>query len=249
MITDPQGSVLALFVVFCRIGACMMVLPGFSSARIPMILRLLMSAAISLALLPLLWDVVYPRVGDSQYGYIRLVAGEFVIGVMYGLIARFFVLGLQFTGTVLSMSIGFSAPGAPDILEDTAENQLTNLISFGGLMLLFAMDFHHVVFKALADSYTLTPLGGYPSAQKMLITLTDTLGRTFVLMLRLASPFLIFGIMFNFSIGMINKLAPQIPIFFISTPYLLFGGLFLLYLSIAAMVQQFAEFFPGIFLG
>ncbi len=249
MITDPEGTVLALFACFCRIGACMMVLPGFSSARLPMIVRLLVSIAISMAILPVLWDIIYPRVSGSQSAYIQLVFTEFVIGTMYGLIARFYVLGLQFAGSVLSMSIGFSAPGAADILEDTAENQLTNLISFGGLMLLFAMDFHHMIFRALIDSYTAMPLGGIPDSQKMLITLTDTLVETFKLMLRLASPFIIFGLMFNFAVGLINKLAPQIPVFFISTPYLLMGGLFLVYLSIAALVRQFAEFFPAVFIG
>ena len=147
------------------------------------------------------------------------------------------------------MSIGFSAPGTPDVIEDTAVNQLTNMISFGGLLLLFMFDFHHVVIRALIDSYGLMPLGGVPDTQKMLITLTDTLGATFMLMLRLASPFIIFGLMFNFSIGMINKLAPQIPIYFISTPYLLMGGLFLLYFSIAAMIRQFAENFLTVFQG
>ncbi len=249
MITDPEGTVLALFAAFCRIGACMMVLPGFSSARVPMIVRLLVSLAVSMAILPVLWDVIYPRVSGTQTAYIQLVFSEFIIGTMYGLIARFYVVGLQFAGAILSMSIGFSAPGAPDVLEDTAENQLTNLISFGGLMLLFAMDFHHIIFRALVDSYTTMPLGGMPESQKMLITLTDTLVQTFKLMLRLASPFIIFGLMFNVGIGLINKLAPQIPVFFISTPYLLVGGLFLVYLSIAAMVRQFAEFFPSVFVG
>lgn len=248
MITDPEGTVLALFAAFCRIGACMMALPGFSSARLPMTVRLFVSVAVSMAILPVMWDVIYPRISVSQPAYISLLVTETLIGTMYGLIARFFVLGLQFAGTVLSMSIGFNGPGAADVIEDTPENQLTNLISFGGLLLLFMMDFHHVVFRALVDSYTVMPLGGIPQSQKMLITLTDTLVTTFKLMLRLASPFIIFGLMFNFSIGLINKLAPQIPIFFISTPYLLMGGLFLVYLSIAAMVRQFADFFPAIFL-
>ena len=82
----------------------------------------------------------------------------------------------------------------------------------------------------------------------MLITLTDTLRASTDLMLRLASPFLIYGLMFNVGIGLINKLAPQIPVFFISTPFLLAGGLFLLYLSIAALIRQFADGFPMVFL-
>ncbi len=249
MITDPEGTVLAMFVAFCRIGACFMVLPGFSSARIPVMFRLLMAAAISMAILPVLWDTIYPKVSGSDYAYIHLIVGETLIGTMYGLIPRLYVIGLQFAGSAISMSIGFNSPGAPDVVEDTPENQLTNLISFGGLLLLFMLDFHHIVLRALIDSYGLMPLGGFPDMQKMLITLTDTLGATFLLMLRLASPFIIFGMMFNFSIGLINKLAPQIPIYFISTPYLLMGGLFLVYFSIAAIVRQFADNFSRIFLG
>ena len=249
MITDPEGTVLAMFLAFCRIGACFMVLPGFSSARIPVTVRMLMAAAVSMAILPVLWDTIYPKVSGSDYAYISLVIGEMLIGTMYGMIPRLYVLGLQFAGSAISMSIGFNSPGAPDVIEDTPENQLTNMISFGGLLLLFMLDFHHVVLRALIESYGLMPLGDFPDIQKMLITLTDTLSATFLLMLRLASPFIIFGMMFNVSIGLINKLAPQIPIYFISTPYLLLGGLFLVYFSIAAIVRQFADNFARIFLG
>ncbi|MGF0537358.1 flagellar biosynthetic protein FliR [Agrobacterium sp. ES01] len=249
MISDPQGTILALFVAFCRIGGCFMVMPGFSTSRIPPLIRLFVALAVSMAILPVLWDVIYPRVAGSRLEVVQLVIAETLIGTMYGLIARLYTLGLQFAGSILAMSIGFSAPGAGNILEDAPENQITNLITFGGLLMLFMMDFHHMIFRALIDSYTAMPLGGMIDSQKMLITLTDTVAATFVIMLRLASPFLIFGLMFNFSIGLINKLAPQIPIYFISTPYLLVGGLFLLYLSIAAMVRQFAAGFPAIFLG
>jgi flagellar biosynthetic protein FliR len=145
------------------------------------------------------------------------------------------------------MSIGFTAPGGHDVLEDSSENQLTSLLAFSALLMLFMMDFHHMVFRALIESYTATPVGAIIEPQKMLITLTDTLRASTMIMLRLASPFLIFGLMFNVAIGLINKLAPQIPIFFISTPFLLMGGLFLLYLSIGALIRQFAGGFDAVF--
>jgi flagellar biosynthetic protein FliR len=250
MISDPEGTALALFIAFCRIGGCMMVLPGFSSARVPMQIRFFVSFALALALLPILWDTIYPRVsGGDPAVYMRLIFGEVLIGTMYGLIARIYTLGMQFTGSILAMSIGFSAPGGADILEDTSENPLASFLSFSALMVLFILDFHHIVFKALADSYTIMPLGGDPSAQKMLITMTDTLAQVFMIMLRLASPFLIYGLMFNVAVGLVNKLAPQIPLYFVSTPYLLMGGIFLMYLSIAAFIRQFAGGFSAIFLG
>lgn len=248
MLLDPQGTILALFLAFCRMGGCIMVLPGFGSARVAGNIRLLLAVAVSIAVLPLLWDVIYPRVSSPGATYVGLIVSETMIGVVYGLIARLYTLGMQYAGAILAMSIGFSAPGGSDILEDTSENQLTSMLMFSGLLLLFMMDFHHVVFRALVDSYVTTPIGNMVDPQRMLITLTDTLRASTDLMLRLASPFLIYGLMFNVAIGLINKLAPQIPVFFISTPFLLAGGLFLLYLSIAALVRQFADGFAPIFL-
>ena len=45
MIADPQGTVLVLVAIFCRIGACIMTLPGFSSARISTTIRFFLAFA------------------------------------------------------------------------------------------------------------------------------------------------------------------------------------------------------------
>ncbi len=249
MISDPEGTILALFTCFCRIGACFMVLPGFSSSRVPYQIRLFVAVAVSMALTPLMWDTIYPRVTGQQHTYIALIATETAIGTVMGLIARFYVLGLQFTGTVITMMIGLSAPPMPDIIEDAAESQLTNMLGFAGLLVLFIMDFHHVVFTALMDSYTTIPVGEVFHAQKALITLTDTLRDTFLIMLRLASPFIIYGLIFNIAIGFVNKLAPQMPVYFISAPYLVMGGLILFYYGVEAMLRLFAAGFMPVFTG
>ena len=57
MIEDPQGTVLAVFAAFCRVGGCIMVLPGFSSFRVPVQVRLFLALGLSMALTPLLWDI------------------------------------------------------------------------------------------------------------------------------------------------------------------------------------------------
>ena len=249
MITDPQGTVLALFLVFCRIGGCVLALPGFSSARVPEQLRVFIAGALSIAVMPLLWDTVYPAVHTSSGTYIGLIFSESLIGVMYGMLARIYTIGMQFAATIIAMMVGYTQPSAGDIFEDSPESSLSGFITFAGMMILFMMDFHHVVFRALVDSYTSMPFGGILQMRSTLISFTDTLSSTFMIMLRLSSPFLIYGLMFNIAIGFINKLAPQIPVYFISTPYLLLGGLFLFYFSVAALVSQFGQSFASVFIG
>jgi len=165
------------------------------------------------------------------------------------MLARLYTLGLQFAASVIAMMIGYTQPSAGDIFEDTPETSLSGFITFAGMMILFMMDFHHIVFRALVDSYTSMPFGGIMQMRSTLISFTDTLSSTFMIMLRLSSPFLIYGLMFNIAIGFINKLAPQIPVYFISTPYLLLGGLFLFYSSVAALVSQFGQSFASVFIG
>lgn len=249
MISDPQGTVLALFLVFCRIGGCVLAMPGFSSARVPELLRVFVAGGLSIAMLPVLWDTVYPAVSNTGATYIGLIVSESLIGVMYGLLARLYTLGFQFAASIIAMMVGYTSPGAADVIEDSVETSLSGFITFAGMMILFMMDFHHIVFRALIDSYTTMPFGGIADMRANLISLTDTLQSTTYIMLRLASPFLIYSMMFNVSIGFINKLAPQIPVYFISTPYMLLGGLFLFYLSVAALISQYAQSFPSVFIG
>jgi flagellar biosynthetic protein FliR len=70
-----------------------------------------------------------------------------------------------------------------------------------------------------------------------------------MIMLRLASPFILYGLVFNVSVGLINKLAPQIPIYFVSLPFIITGGLLLLYFGISSLLEIFANGFIPVFRG
>ncbi|RWX77031.1 flagellar type III secretion system protein FliR [Neorhizobium lilium] len=249
MITDPQGTLLALFLAFCRIGGCFMLMPGFSSARLPMQVRLFLSLALSMAILPMIWDTIYPKTTADPATFGMMIASETVVGAVFGLIARLYTVGLQFAGTAIATAISFNGPPGSDIMEDSSENQLTGMLSLAGLLVLLMLNFHHIVIKSLLDSYTTIPLAQGMEPRRILITLTDTLSATFMIVLRLMSPFLLYSIMFNLAVGFINKMAPQIPVYFISTPYALMGGIFLFYLGIAAIIQEFVKGFATVFTG
>ena len=57
--------------------------------------------------------------------------------------------------------------------------------------------------------------------------------------LYIGSPFLIYSIVINFAVGLANKLTPQIPIFFIATPFVMAGGMFLLYFTVGDFMTHF----------
>lgn len=226
------ATVLAVFAIFCRIGGCLMLMVGFSSPRVPVQMRLFLSLAVTLALSPLLIDQIKPFVTNaSPAALLYLIGAETFTGSLFGLLGRIFFLALQFMVMAIASYIGFSAlPGVP-IDEAEPLPSIVSLITMGATVLFFVTDQHWEVLNVLVSSYSAWPVGSAFSVQGGLIQIADRLNESFLLALRMSGPFLVYGIIFNLAIGLINKLTPQIPVYFVSLPFATMGGLILLYFT------------------
>nr|WP_245396438.1 flagellar biosynthetic protein FliR [Jiella sonneratiae] len=214
--------------IFCRVGTCLMVMPGVSSARIPQQIRLFLSLAVSLALAPALLPIVQPLVqtGDDAE-HLRLIFSEALIGFMIGMLGRIFMLALSFAGHVVANMIGMGQAMGGAIEDHEQSAALTSLITMTATTLIFVLNLHAEIARALVASYgAITPSAGF-APQASLIAVTDNLSEAFLLCLRISSPFLLYAVIVNFAIGLANKLTPSIPIYFISMPFVLAGGVVL----------------------
>jgi flagellar biosynthesis protein FliR len=246
MIASVAGDITAFFLVFCRVGACFMLLPGLSSMRVSPQIRLFAAVTISFALTSLMM----PETPGGQLPNDLLLLSIFretLIGAYFGLIVRVYLLALEFIAGGVAMTVGFGGMlGAP--IEGTdAQSSLTSLISFSALTMLFIFDFHHLVLSALIDTYQVGPIDEAPNVRLLLVGLTDVLRESFMIALQLGSPFIGFAIIVNLAVGFINKLAVQIPLYFIALPFMLFGALFILYFSIPYMLSLFVSALPTVF--
>jgi flagellar biosynthetic protein FliR len=238
-------TVLAAFVVFCRIGGCLMLMSGFSSPRVPPNVRLLVAIAVTLALTPVLQTQARAALPDLALATILpVIVSEILIGMMIGFVGRIFMLALQTLATAAAMSIGFNLLGTP-IEDSEPAAPLVSLITMTATVLIFVTDLHWEVFRALVASYEALPVTEGFRAQFGLVQVVDGLTDSFLLALRLSSPFIIYGVVVNLAIGLANKLTPQIPIYFISLPFVIAGGLFLVYVAIAEFLQLFIDGFAG----
>lgn len=105
--------------------------------------------------------------------------------------------------------------------------------------LLFAADLHWELFRGLVDSYGRIPPGEGIGSQAALVRIVDQVTTAFVLGLRITAPFLVYAVAVNLAAGFVNKLVPQIPVYFIATPFIMAGGLLLLYAISNEFLMQF----------
>jgi flagellar biosynthetic protein FliR len=240
VISSLTDSVLVTFIVFCRIGGCLMFVPGYSSAIVPVQIRLFVALVTTFALTPILIAVLKPLTENAAPLTLALLIGsEILVGSVIGLGGRVFFLALQTMVTVMASAIGLSnIPGTPIADTDPAP-ALVPLIMASVTTLFFVTDQHWQVLRGLMNSYEVWQPGTRLGDSMALDQLVRRLTQAFVLTLRIASPFIVYSVIVNLTVGLINKLTPAIPVYFVSVPFVLFGGFLLLYLTSDELLTQF----------
>jgi flagellar biosynthesis protein FliR len=244
-----ETIVIAAFLAFCRIGGCFLVMPGLASIRVAPQIRRFVAVAATGALLVHMWDAILPYASRRPDALLLLILSELLIGGLIGAMARFYMMALQFIGAAVAMMVGYGGVIGPAIEEPEPQAALAAIISFSALLLLFVLDFHHEIVRALVLSYQVAPPDLMFSPQGALTDLSDTVSEAFLVVLRLGSPFVAYAIIVNLAVGFVNKLTPQIPVYFISMPFVITGGLVLLYLGVDVLLTLFADGFVPVTIG
>lgn len=238
-VIGPQ-VILATFLIFCRVGTCLMLMPGFSSPRVPPRVRLFLAIAITLALAPLLvTDIQQATPGDSPVAVLGLIASEMLVGAIIGFMARMFLLALQFAGSAITMLVGLSNTPDAQIEEGEPVAAVTGLITLTASVLIFVADLHWEVLRALVESYSAVPVSKQLAANFGVMKIVDALTDAFLLALRISAPFIVYSLLINLMFGILGKLTPQIPVYFISIPFVLAGGGLILYFTCSEALQLF----------
>ena len=240
MIAGLADSVLATFIVFCRIGGCLMLVPGFSSVNIPVQVRLFVAIVTTFALAPILVAVLKPLLANaSPLTLALLISSELLIGSVIGLGGRMFFLALQPMATAMASAVGLGSIPGMVVGEVDPAPVLVGLIMAAVTTLLFMMDLHWQILRGLMNSYDVWHPGDRLGGDMALAQLVSRLSEAFVLTLRITSPFIVYSVIVNLAIGLLNKLTPTIPVYFISVPFVLFGGFLPLYLTSDELLMQF----------
>lgn len=249
MIAAAPQVLLAAFLVFCRIGGALMVVPGFSSSYIPSRVRLSIALVVSLALSPMFMPAMEAKLDGGTGTAIGLILSETATGFLIGFVGRLFFVALQFAGVAITQLIGLSAmPGT--VVEDNEQPApIAVLFGITATTLIFAMGLHWEILRGLVESYTVMPPGSGFGMRLALVDVTDQLTESFLLALRIASPFVIYSVIVNLAVGITNKLTPQVPVFFIATPFITAGGLILLYFVVKDFMSAFMAGFGGWLMG
>lgn len=228
--------------IFARIGSAVMLLPGFGESFVMPRIRLAIGLALTVVLFPLVRDEI-PPLPAMPMAVFALVAGEILIGVFIGGVARMIMSSLHVAGMVISFLSGLSYAQTVDPTQGTQGALLSSLLSLTGITFVFASGLHLLIIGALGDSYVLFPVGAAPPFDDFAELAIEIFAGAFRLGTQLSAPFIVVGLVFYISLGILQRLIPQVQLFFIAIPVQILFAFILLSLVLGATMMVFLDYF------
>ena len=240
-----QAALWAGFVVFMRIGAMMALLPAFGEQSVPMRVRLGLTIAFVLVVSPAL--TVLPSQPAGLAATMAIILPEAATGLFMGLMLRLFVLALQIAGTIAAQSTSLSQLFGGSAGVDPLP-AIGNMLLVAGLALAALLGLHVRLAEYMIYSYELIPAGQFPSPAVVSDAGVTEVGRAFALAFTLAAPFVIASLIYNVTLGVINRAMPQLMVSFVGAPAITAGGLILLFVSAPILLSIWVEAFGSFML-
>jgi flagellar biosynthetic protein FliR len=232
------AEVFAILLVFVRVGAAVMLLPGYGEPFVSPRLRLILALLVSLVVSPVLAPSL-PAMPESAAMLVLIILGEVLIGVFLGTMSRMFMAAL----TTAGMLIAYMSTMANALTLDPSAAQQGSIagsfLTIIALLLIFTLDLHHWLLLAVVDSYEIFIPGQVPPVGDFSELIARTVAKTFLLSFQIAAPFVIVGLIFFLGLGLLGRLMPQMQVFFVAMPLQIAIGLAVLFIALPVMLRWF----------
>ncbi len=233
------GEAGPVLLVFLRVGAALMIVPGFGEHHVMPRARLLLAMGLSVLVAPALGPAL-PPLPVEPTALAGLVAREILVGLLLGLAARFCLAALHVGGTVVAMQSGLSAAAMFDPNEGGQSPLPASFLAAAATAFLFAADLHHLILRAVAASYAVLPAGAGIDPSDGGTLLVRLGAEAIATGVRVAAPMLVAGLAVNAALGALSRMVPAFQVLSLALPAQLLLALLVLELSVPAAMRLFA---------
>jgi flagellar biosynthetic protein FliR len=226
--------------VFARVGAMVMLMPGIGDNAVPPRIRLSFALLMAMLLAPLVQKTVggIPTTVGGLWGQ---VIHEILIGLMIGSVLKLFFTALSTAGEIVSMQTTLSFAQSTNPSMGQSSTAVSTFLSMLGLTLIMATDMHHLFIGAIVKSYDIFPFTRAVPIHDAATLAVQTVADSFSLGVQLAAPVIVFSLVFNLAVGLVGRVMPSFQIFFVASPLSVILGLSLLALSLGGIAMVWTD--------
>ena len=229
-----EGWVAQAFFPFVRVGACLMVAPMFGARFVPTRTRVILAAAITALVVPLM-----PATAIAPFSAEALVvvAQQMLIGVALGFALQIVFDSLGLAGQVLANSMGLSFAFNVDPLRGSSTAALGQLYIILATLTFLALGGHLALLEVLVQGFTTMPVGTEGLGREGIWMIVIWGGQLFAGAIAIALPGVTALLIVNLAFGVVSRAAPTLNLFAVGFPVSLVVGLLVVLAGMGPLQQ------------
>jgi flagellar biosynthesis protein FliR len=231
----PYLYLLHVLIISIRVGSTLLFAPIWGYPGLPQYLRIILVFSIAAGMSGV---IPFNPAAYTNPGLILPV--EFLIGLLLTMGIRIAFAGLHMGGQLLSYHLGFSAVQTIDPQTQNRSTLMSSYLTMLGYVIILASDQHHLMFRALADSYKAFPIGISIATNQWLNPLMEASKQIFIIGWKIALPVFLATFVLEVTVGFIARMQPQINTMVVTAPLKILVGLIVLGASLAFMPRALA---------
>jgi flagellar biosynthetic protein FliR len=210
---------------FCRVRGMLTASPDIGENMVPVTVRVLLSLAVSVILLPATRGA--PVIDPFSLQGIVATFEQGLIGFVLGLAFHLTMAAIMVFGYLVTSQMGLSMAVMNDPMNGTSSDVVSSLIYMLCILVFFTIDGHLVLIGVAGASFTAWPVGS-GLANLSLHTLALNVAWVFSAALLLAVPVIFSTLVVQVGFGLLNRVAPQLNLFSLGFSVVTVFGLFML---------------------
>jgi flagellar biosynthesis protein FliR len=212
-----------------RIAAFIAAAPVFGNLGVPARVKVLLAVGVTLAILP--GAGAAAGIAPWSAAGLAVLVQQMLIGAAMGLAMRVVFTMVDVAGEMIGLQMGLSFAVFFDPQHGAHTAVVGQFLGLLATLTFLAVDGHHALLGALAESFTLLPIGAGAGAATW-IPLAEWGGSIFSTGLTIALPVIAALLITNIALGILTRAAPQLNLFAIGFPVTILVGWTVLWLSL-----------------
>lgn len=207
-----EKQVPVFFLVFARVFGMTLQAPFFSGKSLPAQVR----AALITGIVFMYMIVINPKVDNiptNMFFYTFMMVEEVLVGVAFGFCISIVISAIQAAGEIIDVQMGLSMVTLFNPMTKSQSSAMGRLFYQLEITVFILAHGHLFLLSAFFQTFEVLPIGGFNFDNPAVVTqFIMIIGQLFYISLKLAMPVLLTLFIIDFSLGITNKVSPQINV-------------------------------------
>lgn len=228
--------------VFSRITAFVVIAPGFSFKRMPVVTKVVISLGLTLTMSQIFLQPI--ELPQSDWLIYFFLIREILLGLAMGFIVELMFMAIEMAGQMVDFQVGFSMGMAFDPSLGIQASNYGRLYHWLALAVFFSLDYHHLLISKLLESFTIIPVGQVQISGSTIEGVIRLLGESFKLAFVIAAPMLLVALIIDILLGIISRSVSQINVLMLGLPLKIFATFVFMLFFIPNLIHQIEKTLP-----